>query len=163
MELQPAVEQVAEQLAAAAALGDERTREIARGLAAAVDPAVRLAVLEALTAAADEITARLLDQPGSPSIAVRLDGDDVAIEVRTDAAAEARDAPHYDGEPTARISLRLSEALKTQVDASAAQDGVSVNTWLVRAAATAMHARSTGGSSRLRPTDARRITGWVNT
>ena len=33
---------------------------------------------------------------------------------------------------TARISLRLPEALKTAIDAAAAREGLSANTWLVR-------------------------------
>src|SRR6266576_1660065 len=34
---------------------------------------------------------------------------------------------------TARISLRLPETLKTAVESAAAREGVSVNTWIVRA------------------------------
>ncbi len=128
------------QLSAAAALGDERTREIADALAAAAAPALRLAVLNALSEAADEITAVLLDLPGSPTVTVRLDGDEAVVEVRlADTGTEA--APgrgRDDGEPNARISLRLTEALKADVDTAAARDGVSVNTWLVRAATAAL-------------------------
>ena len=76
MRLNDGVQRVAEQLAAAAALGDERTRDVAGALAATVAPAVRLAVLEALAAAAQEINAGLLDVPGTPTVGIRLDGDD---------------------------------------------------------------------------------------
>jgi len=49
---------------------------------AAAQPGVRLALLGAIGAAADEIIAALLDAPGSPIVAVGLDGDDVRIDVR---------------------------------------------------------------------------------
>ena len=136
MQLDHHLAQVAQQLSAAAALGDDRTREIADALAAAAAPAMRLAVLNALAEAADEITAVLLDLPGSPTVTVRLDGDEVAVEVRlADTPREpAGERGRDDGEANARISLRLSEALKADVDAAADRDGISVNTWLVRAA-----------------------------
>lgn len=139
MHLDPHVASVHDQLTAAAALGDDRTREIAESLATAAAPAVRLAILDAISAAADEITAALLDYPGSPAVATRLDGDEVRIEVRATAAAGDGEPPRADdGEASARISLRLSEALKADIDAAAERDGVSVNTWLVRAASAAL-------------------------
>jgi hypothetical protein len=168
---------VAEQLSAAAALGDDRTREIAATLAAAAAPAVRLAILGAVSQVADEVTAALLDAPGSPLVSVRLDDDEVQVDVRL-AAAEPAEPPRDDGDPTARISLRLSESLKSDVEAAAARDGVSVNTWLVRAASAALNPGPfagfakqfgsdtepgrPGGPNRDRPGTAQRITGWVN-
>ena len=188
MELDPHLEQVHEQLRAAAALGDERTQHIAAALATAVTPAVRLAVISALSAATDEITAALLDYPGSPAVAVRLDGDEITIDVRAAAPATAADElPRPDeGEASARISLRLSETLKNEIDAAAEREGVSVNTWLVRAAAAAIRAQSAAPFGGERPFsagggpfgpfgpgnwpphgkrpvgDAHRITGWIN-
>ncbi|HET6878052.1 MAG TPA: toxin-antitoxin system HicB family antitoxin [Jatrophihabitans sp.] len=138
MHLDSHVAAVHDQLTAAAALGDDRTREIAASLATAAAPAVRLAILDAISAAADEITAALLDYPGSPAVATRLEGDEVRIEVRATAATEAEPPRTDDGEASARISLRLSEALKADIDAAAERDGVSVNTWLVRAATAAL-------------------------
>jgi hypothetical protein len=167
---------VHEQLAAAAALGDDRTREIAAGLATAATPAVRLALLNALSGAADEITAALLDFPGSPGVAVHLDGDEVAIDIRaTDAAAEANEPRRDDGDSSARISLRLSETLKAEIDAAAEREGVSVNTWLMRAASAAVRfgpgpapgfpfggPPGAGGPARGRRDNQHRITGWIN-
>jgi hypothetical protein len=139
MQLDDHLSRVHDQLRAAAALGDDRTRDIADSLAAALTPAVRLAVLGALSAAADEITAALLDYPGAPAVAFRLDGDEVAVDVHATAAATLDEAPRgEDGDASARISLRLSESLKEQIDAAAEQDGISVNTWLVRAASAAL-------------------------
>src|SRR5689334_18245273 len=108
MQLQHHLAQVSEQLAAAAALGDERTKEIAAALGSAATPAVRLALLSAVSEAADEITAALLDYPGSPAVGVHVDGEDIALEVRdTHPGGDQQEAPRRDeGDASARISLR---------------------------------------------------------
>src|SRR6266536_1772933 len=107
MQLEQHIAQVQEQLRAAAALGDDRAREIAAALATAAAPAVRLAVLNVVASAADEITAALLDYPGSPAISVRLDGDQLVIDVHvTQQMAETDDPRRDEGEANARISLR---------------------------------------------------------
>ena len=101
---------------AAAALGDDRTREIAARSPTAAEPAVRLAILAALSAAADEITAALLDYPGSPAVvgpARRRRDRRRGARHRTEADADRR-ARRDDGDASARISLRLSEALKSR-------------------------------------------------
>ncbi len=149
MQLDHHLSAVHDQLVAAAALGDERTREIAGTLATTATSAVRLALIGAVSQAADETTAALLDYPGAPAIAARLDGDEITLEVRaTAAAADAEGDQRRDsasgGEPSARISLRLSEALKADIDAAAERDGVSVNTWLVRAATAALEPKPFG-------------------
>lgn len=178
MHLEPHLAQVQEQLRAAAALGDERTREIADSLATAAIPAVRLTVLNALAAAADDITSALLDFPGSPVVTVRLDGDQIAVDVHvTQQPTEADEPRRDDGEPSARISLRLTETLKAEIDTAAEQEGVSVNTWLVRAAATALRPGpftafgpgfpfnygppGRGGRGRTRDNQ-HHVTGWIN-
>jgi HicB family len=169
MQLDHHLAQVHEQLTAAAALGDERTREVAAALAAAAGSAVRLALLQAVTEAADEATAALLDFPGAPAVSVHLDGDDIGLEVRvTQPDDEPADRRRDDSDTSARISLRLSEALKSEIDAAAEGDGVSVNTWLVRAAAAALRPApppaGPGPSGRGRPRrdNSHRITGWIN-
>ena len=161
MQLQPYVDDVQTQLTAAAGLGDERTRETAAALAAAAAPAVRLAVLQAVSAAADEITAVLLDAPGSPTVSARLDGEDVRVEVQRAPVAEPQleqAAAVDDGDTSARISLRLPESLKGQVEVAARASGVSVNSWLVRAASAALRGPATSTA----PTSGHRLTGWVN-
>ena len=167
MQLDNYVHAVQAQLTAAAALGDDRVREIAATLAGAASPAVRLAVLNALAAAADEITAALLDSPGAPSVAVRLDTDEVRIAVTTTAADPAQPLRPDETDSTARISLRLSEVLKAEIDGAAAQAGVSVNTWLTRAATAALDSTFSdpGGTADARHrsvSNAHHITGWIN-
>src|SRR5690348_16877094 len=117
MQLDHHLAQVQAQLTASAALGDDRTKEVAAALATATASAVRLALLHAVTEAADEITAALLDYPGSPGVGVRLEGDEIAVDVRPTQLADQGDAVRRDdGDPSARISLRLSDALKADID-----------------------------------------------
>jgi hypothetical protein len=157
-----------DQLTASAALGDERTQQIASTVAAAATPAVRLAIMAALAAAADEITAALLDSPGAPAVAVRLDGDTVRIEVLGGEPGPAGAPRPDDGDTSARISLRLSEALKADVEAAAGREGVSVNTWLVRAAGAALNPGWPMGAAgwaeavHRRASNTHRVTGWIN-
>jgi uncharacterized protein (DUF1778 family) len=178
MQLHQYVSQVQGQLTAAAALGDERTRHTAEALSAAAEPAMRLAVLAAISAAADEITGALLDAPGSPAVTVRLDGEELRVEIRTAAQEpEAPAAPQSadgDGDASARISLRLSESLKAEIEAAARGESVSVNTWLVRAAGRALGQGRAGpepgwplagmaiGWDVRGKNNPHRITGWVN-
>jgi hypothetical protein len=176
MHLDDYLAQVHAQLTAAAALGDERTQQIAASLTGAAAPAVRLAILAAVGEAADEITAALTDSPGAPVVAVRLDGDDIRVDVTSTGPEPSTTRPD-DGDASARISLRLSESLKSDVEAAAGRDGVSVNTWLVRAATAALTPNSWpgfgggpghGGSGRRGGPDNRRggnphhVTGWIN-
>lgn len=166
MELDHYTRRVQEQLAAAAALGDDRTREIADGLATAAAPAVRVAIMAALAAAADELTVALLDAPGAPRVSVRLDGDSVRVEAHSSEPPEAASPRTDEGEASARISLRLSEALKADVEQAAGREGISVNTWLVRAAGSALtQAGSRSGwpeSGGRHGGSSSRVTGWIN-
>lgn len=161
MEMQPYAATVRAQLIAAAALGDDSTRTVADALAAAAGPAVRLALLEAVSAAADEITAALLDAPGAPAVSIRIDHDELRIEVRLSepvepapvAAAKVAD----DSDNNARISLRLPEAVKGAIETAARRESISVNTWLLRAAGSALAPAAGFGSKH-----GGRITGWIN-
>jgi hypothetical protein len=179
MQVEPYVAQVQTQLAAASALGDDSTRAVAQALAAAAEPAVRLALLGAVSAAANEITAALLDSPGSPAVSVRIEGDEVQVDVRHSSPADFRgDAGDDPGDPdgnspdtnspdtnnpdtnNARISLRLPEGLKGEIEAAARGRGVSVNTWILRAVSGAL--AGSRGFSKWQGTAPRRITGWIN-
>lgn len=161
MDVRPYVEQVKRQLAAAAALGDDATRATAEALIVAADAAIRLALVSAVAAVTDEVTVALLDLPGAPTVAVRPDGDEIRVEVRASAAADAVvEVPEDDA--TARVSLRLPEALKAQVDAAARGDGLSVNAWLIRAVQSALSRGGGGGQAGGRGRHAQRLSGWVN-
>jgi HicB family len=168
MQLDDYVNQVNAQLRAAATLADERTQEIAAGLSGAAAPAVRLSIMSALSAAADEITAALLDSPGAPGVAVRLDGEEIRVDVTGGESDPGPASRPDENDTTARISLRLPESLKTDIDAAATSEGISVNTWLVRAASTALSPGwgrwpgpgSPGGSRH--GGNSHRVTGWIS-
>jgi hypothetical protein len=163
MDVRPYVEQVQAQVAAAAALGDETTQRLASALAAASESAVRLALLGAISAAADEANHALA---AGDQLVVRLDADDVVVEIRAEPADQPASATVElpDDAGTARISLRLPLPLKEEVEAAAQGEQLSVNTWLVRAAGAAL----APGSRRGRlggPGEGQlhRVTGWINT
>ena len=165
MHVEPYVNQVQTQLAAAAALGDERTPATAEALAAAAGPAIRLALLSAATSLADEVTVALLDSPGAPAVAISLDGDDVRVDLRVSEPGEVAGEPAAaiapeDAENTARISLRLPDTLKARIETAARQDSISVNTWIVRAASSVLS--GSGSNSKRSPGHGHRLTGWIN-
>ncbi len=146
MDISDQATHVHDQLVAAAALGDERTQQIAGALTSAADAAVRLALLDAVSVAAREITAALFEAelPGTPAISVDIAGPQLNFRV-TVTSSEPEEAPRVDdGEANARISFRLSEALKAQIEQAAGQESISVNTWLGRAAAAALAGRGGG-------------------
>lgn len=164
MELGTYVDELQRQLAAAAAAGSEETRETAGRLTTALDAAARLVLLEALGAAAAEISVELA--PGS--VDVRLRGRDPEFVVtpaqRWDepAAPSAPTPPpvvESDEGATTRTTLRLPDELKSRVEAAAARAGVSVNTWLVRAIGATLD----GGANRpaTQELSGTRVTGWV--
>jgi hypothetical protein len=159
MELDEHVRAWTEQLTAVTALADERTREIAAALGDAGAAAARLVLLNALSVAAAEITQSLLDLPGAPTVSVRLDGAEASFDVRAQDVTAVSAPVAEDGDATARITLRLSERLKDELDAAAEREGLSVNGWVVRALKTALdRARGSATTS----ANAHRITGWIN-
>ncbi|MBX6371126.1 MAG: toxin-antitoxin system HicB family antitoxin [Acidothermus sp.] len=165
MHLDEYVAQVADALRSTAALGDEQTQKVANALADAATAPIRLALLHALSAATAEITSMLFAAgvPGGPAVTAHLEGRDVRFRVVV--ADEQPEQAVQDEEATARISLRLPESLKSEIEQAAERDGVSVNTWLIRAARAALAHRGHGwGPPWSGPpwASARRITGWVN-
>jgi hypothetical protein len=139
MDITPHVEALRQDLTRAAEVGGIEVEVAAERLLGALEPAMRLALMDVLSQAAAEISEQL---PGV-AIDVRLKGREPEFAV-TGAAQPAADAPGAD-EPfdtdtddgVARITLRLPEALKTRAEALAASRGQSLNTWLVGAARAA--------------------------
>jgi len=139
MELGPYVTDLQRQLVAAAENGTEDIRAAAERLAAGLDAAARLVLLDALSAAAGEITRDLA--PGS--IDLRLRGREIEFVVSSASTEPENDDPlaatvDLDEASTSRTTLRLPDGLKARVDEAAAADGLSVNSWLVRAIAAAL-------------------------
>ncbi len=164
MDLQPYVDAVRHELNVAAAAAGADAQDLADRLSAPLESAMRLALLEALSAAAEEITGELAPQ----SVEVRLRGRDPEFIVSA-ALDEALDdsafVAQYDDGGTWRVTLRLPEGLRSAVEAAARRDGASLNSWLVRAAAIASqgvsHAATKSESGRPTRTSGHRVTGWV--
>lgn len=161
MNLAPYVDDLQRQLAVSAENGTEDTQVVAQRLTSALEAATRVVLLDALSAAMGEVTRDLA--PGS--VDVHLRGREVEFVVTSghgegdldDRAAVAAD---LDDVSTSRTTLRLPDALKVRVDEAAAADGVSVNTWLVRAVAAALQPKQRRSASRaLRSGDS--FAGWA--
>lgn len=151
MDLSPYVEALRRGLSAAAAAGTDETRRAADLLSSAVEPSVRLALLEALAAAAAEVSEALADT----TVEVRLRGQEPEVVVTsTEPPAQTPPPPDADEAP-ARITLRLPETVKAQVERAAAAEGLSVNAWLVRAVSRGL------GQSTRRSRGTRTFTGYV--
>jgi hypothetical protein len=145
MELSPYVSALRENLTAAAAAGDEQTRTAARVLAATIEPAARLAIMNALSDLAGEVTLALEDRV----VEVRLDGQDVQVvvtNVPTDDHEPTDDPPPAMGDAgdISRITVRLLEELKTKAEQAASARGVSLNSFVSQAVQGALHERARG-------------------
>jgi hypothetical protein len=156
MDLQPYVDRVRHELEVAAATGGPDAESLAERLTAPLDSAIRLALLEALSDAAQEITREMA--PGS--VDVRLRGRDPEFTVRPSVRDEPEPiapAPEADGDGgTWRVTLRVPESLRSPVDAAARAEGLSMNAWLVRAVASAL-----GGRRHPRANTDKHFSGWV--
>ncbi len=148
MDLAPYVDDLQRQLGVAAENGAEGTQVVAQRLIAALEAATRVVLLDVLAAATGEITRDLA--PGS--VDLHLHGREVEFVVdlvHADGDDERTAAlPDPDDVSTSRTTLRLPDALKVRVDEAAAADGLSVNTWLVRAVAAALQPKQRKATQR---------------
>ncbi|MCW5714506.1 MAG: hypothetical protein KIT43_08360 [Bauldia sp.] len=189
MNLTNYVSDLRQQLATAAEAGGEEAAAIAERLAMALEPATRLVLLDALSAAASEITRELA--PGS--VDVRLRGREVEFVVSVPPAPPASaptpaEPPHAaesasgeralerqiesqirrelagagetDEGGTSRTTLRLPEHIKVRMEEAAAREGLSVNSWLVRVVTTALEPKVRTETSRT-PGGGESFSGWV--
>jgi HicB family len=127
MEMARFIEALESDLAAVAAVGDEQTAAAAERVLQAIRGSAGLRLLDVLGEAALEVSAQL----PSGHVEVRLAGQDPALVYV--AEEEAAPEPTVEDGLTARITLRLPEGLKASIEIAAAREGVSVNSWLVRA------------------------------
>lgn len=150
MQTTPYVDALLADLEAMASLGDEAVANAAQRLSQTLRASAGLRLLDLLGEAALEVSGQL----PSGHVEVRLVGQEPSLvyvdeEQSTPAPAAGAD------DASARITLRLSEALKTSVEAAAAREGVSVNTWIVRALGRAASAPTVRRSGR-------RLTGYAD-
>ncbi|MBJ3807161.1 hypothetical protein [Streptomyces flavofungini] len=187
MELTRYVDNLRQELLAAVEAGDEEARELAERLVTPLASAARLTLLDALSAAADEITRDLA--PGL--VEIRLRGLDPTFVVTLpppdrlfdDEADHGFDRPHAGVAPslvslapatvsgeegaTSRINFRPPEHLKARIEEAAGRERLSVNAWLVRAVSAMLEFDERGRRTERRAPrgtsgNSQRYTGWVN-
>ena len=163
MDLTPYTQSLREDMLAAASVGDEQTRRAAALLTAALEPAARLAIMNALSDLAGEVTASLEDV----TVELRLEGRDVRVAVshheaapadddrwRTRHSAEGEDDLDPDditkavrdaGNELSRTTLRLFNDVKVQAEHAANVQGVSLNTYIQRAVSDAVRSSVNSG------------------
>jgi hypothetical protein len=134
MDITRHVRAIQSDLEAAAALGDEASAAAGERLAAAVESSLQLRFFDVLT----EATLALNAQLSSGHIEVRLAGRDPELVLVDDRAGESEPLPAPGDDLSARITLRLPEALKSQIEVLASSEGVSANSWIVRALSRAL-------------------------
>lgn len=173
MDLTPYLDRLREDLATSASAGDQDLKRTAAVLSAALEPAARLTLMNALADMAAEVTAHLHDQV----VDVRLDGREVRIVVTgpepraTDAApTSGTDAPRSDHDSGAgrgsgpaagvfgdvaggsgdisRITLRIVEQIKAQAEQVAAAQGQSLNAFVAQAVQQAVRGGLRGHENR---------------
>jgi hypothetical protein len=149
MDLTPYVDSLREDLATTASAGDEQTRRAAAVLSAALEPAIRLAIMNAMSDLAAEVTAALDDHV----VEVRLAGRDVQVVVS--GAAQRAPEPEREqplpppagdnsAENISRMTLRMFEQIKSQAEQAAAAQGVSLNTFVSQAVQGALGRKMQG-------------------
>ena len=152
MQMAQFVEALQNDLRELAALGDEQVAQAIDRLATALGRSAGLRLLDALTQAALELS----EQLPNGHVDVRVAGQEPQFVFVPEAPSEPM-APTLGGDDEqARITLRLPESLKASIEAAAGDEGVSVNTWLVRALTRAVHGGGSWGAMRT----GKRITGW---
>jgi hypothetical protein len=166
MELSEYTEVLRQEVAAVTQFAGEDVARAGQLIAETLDSSIRLTLLDVLAGAAAEITSRL---------------DDIVIELRlssanpTFAVVHAPQSelppPPLPGPPggaeeesgTSRVTLRLPDGLKARAEAAAAQEGISLNAWLVRAASRTLGEPSAGRPGRSAPPGpGQRITGYAH-
>ena len=148
MQIDGFVQLVREDLDRIAAVGgDEAMVRAAELLGFALEPALARRFQEALTEAALDLSGQLPEG----TVEVRIVGSDPELVYVTTPAAPPE--PQTDEAFDARITLRLSDRLKSLLDDAATAAGVSVNTWLVQTLTRSLEPRPAA-------TGARRLTGF---
>jgi hypothetical protein len=143
--MSPHVDTLLGDLAAVADVGDDAVAEASRRLVRALEASVRVRLLEALSEAASELSATLPEG----HVELRIAGGDVELAYMAGPPPPEDAATEED--LTSRVTLRLPENLKARIEAAAARQNMSVNAWLVRAAARGLD----------RPSSGNRLTGFA--
>ena len=152
MELAHHIQAIQEDLAAAASLApDEATAQAGRRLTQALGSSLHLRLLDVVNEAALALSESV---PGR--IEVRLAGRDPELVYVEEEQPEPVQSAGPDDSFSARITLRLPEGLKAQIEVAANLEGASVNTWIVRALQRGLEPRTRSVRT------GRRLSGWAD-
>ncbi len=187
MDLTPYTQSLRDDLITAASVGDGDARRAAAMLAGALEPAARLAIMNALSDLAAEVTGALRDT----TVELKLDGRDVRVSVTEHVTPEpvssgppltdylrkqdARDTSEHGDSPEdlkravqdaggelSRTTVRLFNELKAQAERAAAEQGVSLNTYISRAVSDSVRSAVPNKGHRGRGGDSgRNVTGYI--
>jgi hypothetical protein len=153
MEMAHHIHAIQEDLAAAASLAsDEPTVEAGRRLTQALGSSLHLRLLDVVSEAALALSGSV---PGR--IEVRLAGrDPELVYIEEEEEPERTQIAGADDAFSARITLRLPEGLKAQLEVAANLEGTSVNAWIVRALQRGLEPRTRSVRS------GRRLSGYAD-
>lgn len=176
MDLTPYADRLREEVAAATQLGGPDSTAAAERLLIALDPAVRLVLIEMLADAVAQISTEL----PSGAVELRVRGRELQFLVEgllplaeplpAGSAEAATPIPAIETEGgQVRITLRLPDTVKARAEERAAERGQSLNSWLVDAVRMATgeawpavrREPGRGGWDAGRRGPHRRITGWA--
>jgi len=183
MDLTQYIDSLRADLGAVAEAAGPEARASAERLVGSLDSAVRMAMLEALSDAAAEITTEL---PGG-AVEVRLKGREPQFVVTAEPMATETELPGDvaggtetgvddadDDGAVARITVRIPESLKARAEELASGRGLSLNSWIVQALRMASSKRAidvdidlsslpfgAGAGAGFGPRRSRRVQGWV--
>lgn len=157
MDLAPFVASLNRAVAAAGTAGGEEAEAFLERFAIPLESAIRLTLLEVVSAAAEEIAADL--KPGTVDVVLRGSNPGFRVTVPVEdsqpsapagsaPAAPASGPPAGDG-AMARVTLRIPESVKLQVDEVAGLEGLSANAWLARVVTAAVGGTRAGGELRI--------------
>jgi hypothetical protein len=167
MNLDEHVDGILHRFLLAAEAGGEEARALAERLYAPLDAAIRLAMQDVLVAAAEEISCDLA--PGSLEVRLRGRQPEFVVNLAPAEPGPAGDEPlpaavvgEGDDGAMSRINLRLPDHLKARVEQAAAREGVSANSWLVRAVAVVLERSEVPAiRTRRQAPGTQRLTGWA--
>jgi hypothetical protein len=125
MKMSKFIEGLSQDLKALGTLGGAELEAAVSRLIPALEPVLRTRLQEALTSLAQE----LKDQIPGGRIEVRITGEDVEF-LYMQGESTPRETPT---ELNARITLRLPDDLKSRIEQAATSEGISLNSWLLKA------------------------------
>lgn len=146
MDLTPHIDRLVADIAAAAALGDDETKRVVAALSRPTESAARLMLIGALSEFAREV-----EESTGTGVGISIEGDHVNPDPRgrgdrEEQQEEDERIPSFE-EMTgdiSRVTLRLVEQMKSRAEEAAAQNGISLNSWVAQAVQGALrdHTRS---------------------